>query len=201
MAARSSSWQKQRGLSELNSEDVPADGPAVIVIDASVLINFLRIDRMDLLGSYSRNFLITDHVGEEIADHYPEQQARLRAALDRGWVEQQAITKPEELRLFGALMSEAKLGAGECAAIACAANRGYALAIDDRTAANRAARLCSGLKILGTQALMVSMILEGLIDVTEADGIKAEWSAKHRFHLKVGSFRDLLPVVPENPKR
>src|ERR1700722_7633689 len=34
----------------------------VIVSDTSVLINFLKIDRLDLLGNCSLHFLVTDHV-------------------------------------------------------------------------------------------------------------------------------------------
>ena len=36
--------------------------PAIIATDASVLINFLRIDRTDLLAGHSHDFLATDHV-------------------------------------------------------------------------------------------------------------------------------------------
>ena len=36
--------------------------PAIIVTDASVLINFLRIDRIDLLAGHAHAFLSTDHV-------------------------------------------------------------------------------------------------------------------------------------------
>ena len=39
---------------------------------------------------------------------------------------------------------------------------------------------------------MVSMIAEALLDIAEADRIKNEWAARHRFRLKLNSFRDLL---------
>lgn len=35
----------------------------VIVADASVLINFLRIDRMDLIARHSHRFLVTETSG------------------------------------------------------------------------------------------------------------------------------------------
>ena len=38
---------------------------------------------------------------------------------------------------------------------------------------------------------MVSMIGEGLLDIIEADSIKDEWAARHRFRLKLASFRDV----------
>jgi predicted nucleic acid-binding protein len=40
----------------------------VVVADTSVLINFLRIDRMVLLGRYPGRLLATDHVENEVAD-------------------------------------------------------------------------------------------------------------------------------------
>lgn len=50
--------------------------PAIVVADTSVLVNFLRIDRMDLIGAHPASFIVTDHVAIEIADTYPDQQAR-----------------------------------------------------------------------------------------------------------------------------
>ena len=48
----------------------------IIVADTSVLINFLKIDRMDLIGRFPQRFLATDHVAAEISDNYPDQQGR-----------------------------------------------------------------------------------------------------------------------------
>ena len=47
--------------------------PSVIVMDASVLMNFLRIDRLDLLARHSHGFVVTDHVAVEVADRYQDQ--------------------------------------------------------------------------------------------------------------------------------
>ena len=41
---------------------------AIVVADTSVLLNFLKIGRMDLIGSHPRRFLATDHVENEISD-------------------------------------------------------------------------------------------------------------------------------------
>ena len=73
------------------------DGQSVIVVtDTSVLVNFLCIDRMDLIARHSHCFMITEHVMEEITDHYPEQQARLNAVLADGTLE--VITVPSRFR-------------------------------------------------------------------------------------------------------
>lgn len=161
--------------------------------DASVLINFLRINRMDLLGAHSRDFVVTDHVAAEISDHYPEQKQWFGEANDRGAVSQTSITIPEELSLFGSLSASGRLGAGECSAIAMAVHRRFVLAIDDRQAAAQARRTDQALRIITTQYLMVSMIGETLLDIEEADRIKDKWAARHRFRLQLDSFRDVCP--------
>ncbi len=166
--------------------------PAIIVTDASVLINFLRIDRTDLLAGHSHAFLATDHVAAEITDRYPDQQQRFAAALAAGAISETRVTTPEEIRLFGSMFAAGRLGAGECSAIALAVHRRYILAIDDRLATTHARRADATLLILATQDLVVSMIRQSLLDIAQADRIKQEWATRHRFRLKLASFRDLV---------
>ena len=166
--------------------------PAIIVTDTSVLINFLRVDRTDLIAGHSHDFLATDHVAAEISDRYPEQQQRFAAALDAGIISETRVTAPEELQLFGNLFANESLGAGECSAIALAVHCGYILAIDDRVATRHARRVDAALRILSTQDLMVSMIREGLLGIEDADRIKQEWATRHRFRLGLASFQELI---------
>lgn len=42
--------------------------PAIVVTDTSVLINFLHIDRTDLIAGHSHDLLATHHVAAEISD-------------------------------------------------------------------------------------------------------------------------------------
>ncbi len=168
------------------------DRPAIIVTDASVLINFLRIDRIDLIAGHSHTFLATDHVANEISDRYPDQQRRFASALDSGSLTLIPVAAAEELRLFASLSATGRLGAGECSAIAVAVQRRYSLAIDDRVANRLARRFAPSLHIVTTQDLVVSMIRQNLLGVEEADHIKREWSDRHRFRLSLDSFGDLL---------
>ena len=166
--------------------------PAIIVTDASVLINFLRIGRTDLLAGHSHDFIATDHVAAEITDRYPDQQHRFAAALTAGAISETRVTTPEEIRLFGSMFAAGRLGAGECSAIALAVSRRYILAIDDRLATTHARSADATLRILATQDLVVSMIREGLLHFAEADRIKQEWATRHRFRLKLDSFQSLI---------
>lgn len=165
----------------------------VVVTETSVLINFLRIDRMDLLAGHSHAFIVTDHVADEVSDQYPEQQQRFEAAVEAGALSQERVTSRAEIALFGTLSASGRLGAGECSAIAVAVHRRHMLAIDDRRATIQARRADRTLRILTTQDLLVSMIGEGLLDIVQADSIKDELAARHRFRLKLASFRDVCP--------
>ena len=166
--------------------------PAIIVTDASVLINFLRIDRTDLLAGHSHAFFATDNVAEEVTDRYSDQQRRFAAALAAGTISETRVTSPEEIRLFGSMLATGRLGAGECSAIALAVHRRYVPAIDDRLATTHARRADATLRILATQELVASMMIQGLLNIAEADRIKQEWATRHRFRLKLASFRDLV---------
>ena len=166
--------------------------PAIVVIDASVLINFLRIDRMDLISDHPYGFLATDHVAAEISSRYPDQRQRFALAINTRALSQVSITNPREITVFGSLSRARRLGAGECSAIAMAVCRQHILAIDDRRATTHARRANRTLQILNTQDLMVSMIGQNLLDIPEADSIKNEWTLRHRFRLKIESFRELV---------
>ena len=164
----------------------------VIVADASVLINFLRIDRMDLIARHSHRFLVTDHVAAEVTDFYPDQRTRLDGALQAGVLQQVSVDDRREVALFGALAASGRLGAGERSAIALAICRDYTLAIDDRRAMKQAREESSTLRILTTRDLVVTMIRENLLGVSEADGLKEAWAEHHQFRLPIESFSDLI---------
>ena len=169
---------------------------SIVVADTSVLINFLKIDRMDLIGRYSGRFLATDHVESEVADDYPDQKMRYEAAVATGILSTCSVTDPAEVALFLRLGPGVRLGSGECSAISVALTRGYAIAIDDSRAiksAQREAELAGAkLAVLQTQDIVVALIRASTLTLDEADHIKAEWERHHRFRLKVSSFRDLL---------
>jgi predicted nucleic acid-binding protein len=169
---------------------------AIVVADTSVLINFLRIDRMDLIANHPASFIATDHVAAEIVDTYPDQQARYAAALNAAQITEQRIDDPAELELFLRLAAKGRLGAGERAAIAVALNRGCALAIDDSRAIHRALQEAAlgenALSILRTQDIVVELIRKGVVSVEAADAIQVDWATNHRFKLKIASFQDLL---------
>jgi predicted nucleic acid-binding protein len=166
----------------------------MIVADTSVLLNFLKIGRIDLIGKHPRRFLATDHVANEINEE--TQLATFRAAVAEGQIDTCKVDDPREVELFLRLGPGVRLGAGECSALAVALNRGHAIAIDDNRAVNRAFRTAglgsARIEIIRTSDVVVALICAGVLTVQEADVIKDVWARHHRFRIKAATFADLL---------
>ena len=162
------------------------------VSDTSVLINFLAVDRVDLLVR-EHQVLITNHVRREVTLYYSEELARLEEALNSGQLTEIVVATKEELETFANLIGSPKrLGAGECAAIAAAIHRNVPIAIDDRVAIRHLQNQYPTCKVETTQSLIVRLIRAGAISIGIADDLKSEWENKFRFRLKVSSFAELL---------
>ena len=74
-------------------------GRSKAIIDTSVLINFLKIDRVDLLASHPLyRFVAIDLVRDEVSTHYADQVVRLVAAIDAGQPSPVANRGPCEAR-------------------------------------------------------------------------------------------------------
>lgn len=164
----------------------------IVVADTSVLVNFLRIDRMDLIANLPHEFLATEHVAEEISNGYKDQMACYEEAINNNVLSQVSLDSEVELETFAELSASERIGYGECSVIACAICRQHALAIDDRRATAEAKQLDKGLPIVGTADLIVAMIKEAILTLEQADAIKSDWSINHRFTLKLKSFSELL---------
>lgn len=164
---------------------------SIVVADTSVLVNFLRIDRMDLIGDLSHEFLATDHVAVEISKGYPDQITRYQDSIDSGVLAQVSLDSQAELQTFADLSKSGRIGTGECSAIACAVCRQHVLAIDDRRAMTQARQVQKDISIVKTSDLVVAMINESLLTVEHADAIKTDWSRNHRFTLTFESFSEL----------
>lgn len=167
------------------------DGRSEAIIETSVLVNFLKIDRTDLLAMHpDYRFVVVDLVRSEITRRYPTQLATLEAALAMTHLisdNPPETTSLAELADFAA-MARLRIGEGERAAIAAANTRKLPLAMDDERAWKRAAAFCSTIPRENTVSLMVTLIKGGVIGVAEADAIKADWEANYRFRLLFASF-------------
>lgn len=166
--------------------------PNTLVVDTSVLINFLCIDRMDLIAKHSYSFVVTEHVAEEVKNYYSDERRRLEDAFESAILQEERVEARVLAAVPASLAASRRLGLGERSAIALATSKGWQLAIDDRRAAKEALEIGPALEILTTQDLVVSMIRENLLNIVEADDMKHLWSTRYRFHLRISSFADVV---------
>lgn len=166
------------------------EGPShTLALDASVLINFLRVDRLDILETLpGLEFAVPEQVVQEIT--YPDQARVLTEALGAGRLRKEASTDPDEIARYADL--KRVMGRGEAACLAIAETRGWNIAADEGGRFRRLAedRLGEG-RILNTPGILVLAIRSGLLTVEDADELKARLE-KQRFRMAFRSFRDVL---------
>jgi len=175
------------------------DGRILVVSDTDVLINFLRVGRLDLLCRHADyRIVITEHVRGtmgapgEVTDN--AQLSVLDAAVSSGELEETSLTDPFEIGLFASL--NVFLGRGEAAAIAVAASRGWVVATDDRRAGRESQSRLGANRRLTTPGILLRCILNGHLTVAEADTIKGQLATR-RFAVRFSSFGDLLRKPPK----
>lgn len=158
------------------------DGRDEAIIDASVLLNFLKIDRVDLLGKHpTYRFIVVDMVKNEVTKR--GQITRLDAAFLAGYLVADGppeTISQDELATFADLTSR-KLGNGDKAVIAAAYTRGLALAMDDNDAWKIGVAYTTSIRREDTVSVVVALIKAGVLTVHEADSIKEDWDKNHRF--------------------
>jgi predicted nucleic acid-binding protein len=166
-----------------------ADGRLLVVTDSSFLINFLVVDRMDILkGLPQFRFHVVNHVRAEI--RYERQRTRLQAATEGGAVTEIEITDPTEILLYDELRRF--LGDGESASLAVAVSRQWIIAADEKGRFRR--ELFSRLGedcLLDTLGALIIAIREGVITVAEAEALRARLR-EHRFDMDPTPFDELL---------
>ena len=109
---------------------MPTNAETVVVVtDANVLINLMRIGQLPLLGQLDGyRFLVPAEVVNEITE--PDQREALSWALTEGHLEQVVVDTMESLQLFAELRDV--MGMGEAACLALAATRGCHIASDEK---------------------------------------------------------------------
>ena len=163
-----------------------------LVLDTSVLLNFLKVNKEELLLSHPNlSLLVTDHAYDEVRE--PAQSERLEGLISSNAIELASLTY-EELETYSKLRDIQVLGKGECGAMTVAASRGHVLALDDRRASREAKKQFPKIKVITTTDIMVDLIHLGIITVDTADEIKIEWENNHSFQLKFNSFADWMKI-------
>lgn len=164
-------------------------GETLLIADASTLLNFLRVRRFDLIQALGMKVRIVDAVFDEIRS----ERKQLEGLLDAGSIrtltlEGIAITE----RVTGLLALG--LGSGEAFTFAAAMEFNGAVAIDDRRAVKRMEAASHSVPIFTSSDIVLAGIRADLLTLSEADGLKDEWAANHRFRLRFESFAQLIEV-------
>ena len=166
--------------------------PTPIVLDTSVLLNFIKIGRIDLLGRLGTSVVLLDQVFDEV--RRPEQRKAVEDAVAAGTLGLQSVRNPAEVALFAELRTGGRLGAGECAVLAVALTRGWIAGLQDRRAQFEGKRRGKNLDFCQTEDLVLKLIRTGYLTLKEADRFLAEWEAQHHFRSRLTSFGDLMPT-------
>ena len=166
------------------------EGRILVVADTSFLVNFLAINRVDILARLRAfAFRVPNHVIVEV--EYEDQKERLQAALATGTVSEVEITEILEIALYAEL--RAFLGDGESTCLAVAATRRWAIATDEKGRLRREIVERLGEEyLLDTPGTLVAALRAGILTLPEAEAIRQEL-ARHRFTMKdVPPFEELL---------
>ena len=169
------------------------DGRLLVITDANILINFIKIGRLDLLRQLrTYAFRIPEEVYQEIS--YPSQRAELDRALTEGWIEQIQITDLDEVNAYAQYRRQ--MDNGEAACLAVSVSRRWVIACDEqkKKIIHREVRNKLGTDyLLNTPGILVRAIREECLTVEEADQIKEDL-ARNRFVMNIESFRELAGV-------
>ena len=160
-----------------------------VVTDSNVLINLIHANRLDILGKLpGYEFVVLEEVVAEIS--IPEQKKALNEAFDDQHLKREILSGVPALTLYSKLRRS--MGKGESASLAMAIMSGSLIACDEKRVFLREARNRLGAgRILTTPGIFVLAIRIGLLNVDQADAIKAFLETK-RFKMTFSSFRDVM---------
>jgi hypothetical protein len=165
------------------------DERLLVVVDSSFLINFLVLDRMDILGGLPQfRFHVVNHVCAEI--RYEDQRGRLQAALESGIVTEIEITDPGRDPAVRRVPSVPR-GWGVCL-LAVAVSRRWVISADEKGRFRRELfeRLGENY-LLDTAGALVTAIKAGVITVEQAEAIRGRLR-ENRFEMDPRPFDELM---------
>lgn len=159
-----------------------------VATDTSLLLNFLRIDRIDILGALPGfRFHVLNHVVNEVTQE--PQCLRLQAVLARGELATFELAHLDAIADYDAL--RLNLGDGEAATIAAAGHLQWVVGMDEKGRAKREAICRVGEKnLLNTPGILVHAVRTELLALDEAEQVRLDL-AVHSYRIKA-SIADLL---------
>jgi predicted nucleic acid-binding protein len=147
----------------------PAESRTPLLLDTTVLNNFLKVGRLPRL---SRLFPASLRIAAQVYDELKAGglESPIRDGVAEGWLRLVTPESGRETTLYSEYSRS--LGPGEAASLAIAICRGWSLATDDR-AARRAAR-AAGVAITGSVGILLSAVQAGVITRHEGNQLLQE---------------------------
>jgi len=162
--------------------------PSDVVIEASPLISFLKVDRFDILEALYPSLVCTEQVIHEVVLFH--QRERLIAIIDAKRLREVSLSNLQIIAEFALLTESSPLGPGEVSSLLYAADTGCKLIITDRKGIREAQR--RGVSCISTQDILVSAIHQGIVSLEEADALITTWQAMNEYPVSVPTFTILF---------
>jgi predicted nucleic acid-binding protein len=145
--------------------------PSPIGFDASVLINFCAVRRLDLLVTTCDppRYVLTDVLEEELE---PGCRTQVDELIARGEFASASLETDEELRQWARYTL--RLDHGESATLAAAMERGWSVAVDERAGRRIAEGDLGAERLTGTVGILTSAVERAQITIDEGDRLLAE---------------------------
>lgn len=157
-----------------------------MLVDASPLISFLKIERFDLLEALHHPILCTDFVAREVN----RPRDAFTALLSAQRIVEIPTTDPVQLLEIERLYEQRGLGRGEASSIVLAEAKGCTLVLDDKNARKHA--LKRGIVLSSTAEIVVLNIQTGRLTLPEADSFIVKWHHLSEFPVLCKTFAELL---------
>ncbi len=167
-----------------------ADRRARVVCDTCILVNFARIERLDLLVEHrDYRFVVPEQVLDELIE--PGQRILVDIALANGGLE--LVVSADLAEITRSVELRQHMDRGEAVAFAVAEHRGWLIATDEgRRTRRMIVEQLGAQRLLTTPAILLGCVRAGSLTVAGADVIKAQLE-KQRFRMAFESFADLDP--------
>ena len=164
----------------------PGEGRTPLLLDTTVLNNFLKVGCLPLLRElFPASLRVAAQVYDELKAGGME--TLIRNGVTQGWLRLVTPDTGRETTLYGEYSQS--LGPGEAASLAIAVCRGWALATDDR-AARHAAR-AAGVAITGSVGILILAVQAGAITRQEGNQLLQQMR-RHGYRFPLGTLDRLL---------
>ena len=165
------------------------------IFDTTVLSNLAAVGRLDLLEErYRKMALATVEVSDELRKgvqagygYLEDVLKQIQAISPSGWLRIVAPESPAEHQLRGEF--DLLLDPGEASCLALAISRGLILVTDDLAARQLAQE--RGVPLTGTVGILLALVRDGVLSLTEANGILAKM-IERRYRSPVDRLDDLI---------